>query len=251
MKIRKPSIAGTFYPEDARELKENLNYLKNFKGSIKATAIMVPHAGHIYSGEVAGEAYKQITNEYEKVIILAPNHTIYTKKAILDTNEYWETPLGQVKIWKPKITNDAFEESEIIHKQEHAIEVQIPFLQTKLKKFELLPIIIGDIGEVDLNKISKELLKLITPNTLIVISTDLSHFLTEKQAKEIDEETIQNILKLKDINPEYACGANPLKVANRIFKELDKKPHFLKYDTSAKITKNTYEVVGYASFIVS
>lgn len=250
VKTRAPSIAGTFYPSSPDELKQNLNYIKRHKQTTHATAIIVPHAGHIYSGDIAGEAYKQIDEDYEKVIVLGPNHTTYTKKAILDTNDQWETPLGKTKIWKPNLQTDAFQENEIIHKQEHSIEVQLPFLQTKLKQFELLPIIIGDINEMDLNKISKELLKIITPKTLIVISTDLSHFLSLKQANEVDQETILRILKLQNINPEYACGANPLKVLNRILLELDKKPEFISYQTSANVTKNTHEVVGYASFII-
>jgi AmmeMemoRadiSam system protein B len=250
MKIRNSSISGTFYTNNADELKKELKYIKDFKEKKDAIAIIAPHAGYIYSGKVAGSAYKQIRDDYEKIIILAPNHTIYTKKAILDTNDYWETPLGRVKIWRPKINNDSFEESEQAHRQEHAIETHLPFLQTRVKNFELLPIIIGDINEIDLNKITKEILKLLTDKTLLVISTDLSHFLTEKHAREEDAETIQKILKLQDVHPENACGANPLKVMNRILREKVKKPEFIEYETSAKASGNIREVVGYASFIV-
>lgn len=250
MKVRKPSIAGTFYSNNSGELKKELKYIKDSKEKKEAIAIIAPHAGYVYSGNVAGLVYKQIRDDYEKVIILAPNHTVYTKKAILDTNDYWETPLGRVKIWKPKINNDAFQENEQAHKQEHAIETHLPFLQTRLKNFEILPIIIGDINEIDLNKITKEILNLHTKKTLLVISTDLSHFLTEKHAREVDQETIQNITKLIDVSPEYACGANPLKVMNRVLKEKAKKPEFIEYETSAKASGNTREVVGYASFII-
>ena len=250
MKVRKPSIAGTFYSNNSGELKKELKYIKDSKEKKEEIAIIAPHEGYVYSGNVAGLVYKQIRDDYEKVIILAPNHTVYTKKAILDTNDYWETPLGRVKIWKPKINNDAFQENEQAHKQEHAIETHLPFLQTRLKNFEILPIIIGDINEIDLNKITKEILNLHTKKTLLVISTDLSHFLTEKHAREVDQETIQNITKLIDVSQEYACGANPLKVMNRVLKEKAKKPEFIEYETSAKASGNTREVVGYASFII-
>lgn len=247
MRIKKSSISGSFYSNDEKILRNELKYIEG--NGIKTPAIIVPHAGHIYSGKIAGEAYKKISNEYDKVILLAPNHTVYTKKAVLDTNDLWETPLGEVKLWKPEIKNEAFSENEIVHKQEHAAEVQIPFLQIKLKNFKVLPIIIGDINEVDLNKITKELLKLIDKNTLLIISTDLSHFLSERDAREEDEETIKNILKIKDVHPDSACGANPLKVANRIFKELNLEPKFLKYATSKDVTGDKNNVVGYASFI--
>lgn len=250
MKIRTSSIAGTFYSGNPSELESELQYLKESTEKILAKAIIVPHAGYKYSGKIAGEAYKLISPDYEKVIVLAPNHTVYTKKAVLDVNDYWETPFGRVKVWKPKINNDAFVENEIVHKQEHALETHIPFLQMRLKKFEILPIIIGDINEVDLNKISREILKLIDDKTLLIISTDLSHFLTEKHANEVDMETINNIINLKDLNTEYACGANPLRVSNRIFKEIGLKPRFLQYTTSAEITGNKNNVVGYASFII-
>lgn len=250
MKIRKTSVAGMFYSNNPKELQQELKYITEYKNTKKVTAIIAPHAGYAYSGKTAGEAYKQISNEYKKVILLAPNHTVYTKKAVLDENDYWETPLGKIKIWKPVINSEAFQINEIVHKQEHAAEVHLPFLQTKLKNFELLPIIIGDINEIDLNKITKEIQKLLDKNTLLVISTDLSHFLTERDAKEEDGETIQKILQLRDVHPESACGANPLKVANRIFKELGKKPELLKYTTSAETTGNRNNVVGYASFII-
>ncbi|MCC7574620.1 AmmeMemoRadiSam system protein B [Candidatus Woesearchaeota archaeon] len=250
MNTRKSSVSGTFYSNNSSELENELKYIKESKEKIRATAIIVPHAGYIYSGKTAGEAYKLISPEFEKIIILAPNHTVYTKKAVLDTNDYWETPLGKVKIWKPKINNDAFLENEVVHKQEHAVETHLPFLQVKLKKFEVLPIIIGDINELDLNKIFKEIIKLIDKRTLLIISTDLSHFLTERDAKEVDNETINDILNLRDVNPEYACGANPLKIGNRIFKEINKKPRLLKYTTSAETSNNKNNVVGYASFII-
>jgi len=250
MATRTSSISGTFYTNNTKELKEQLKYVKDCKEQVDATAIIVPHAGYIYSGKTAGEAYKQIRTNYEKVIILAPNHTIYTKKAIIDPNDYWETPLGKTKIWKIKTNNDAFQENETAHKQEHAVETHIPFLQTRLEKFEVLPIIIGDVNEVDINKITKEIMNLINKKTLLIISTDLSHFLTEREAKEVDNETIHNILNLKDVTGEYACGANPLRIGNKIFKELGKKPRLLTYTTSAETTGNKNNVVGYASFII-
>ncbi|MFP4568200.1 MAG: AmmeMemoRadiSam system protein B [Candidatus Woesearchaeota archaeon] len=250
MNIRKTAVAGLFYENDSALLEKELKYIKENKNNQDAFAIIAPHAGYLYSGEVAGEVYKQIREDYNKVIVLAPNHTTYTKKAILDENDAWETPLGQIKLIKLKTQNTAFEENKIIHKQEHAIETHIPFLQIKLKNFELLPIIIGDINEVDLNKIASEIKKILTDKTLLVISTDLSHYLTEKHAREEDEETIQKILKLQDVHPENACGANPLRVLNRILKDTNKKPELIKYDTSAKASRNTREVVGYVSFII-
>ncbi len=250
MSVRFPSIAGMFYPAEPAALKSSLEYVREFDSEEKYFAIIVPHAGHAYSGKTAGEVYKKLDKNYEKVIILAPNHSVYTKKAVFDENDEWMTPIGKTPIWKIKTENEAFTTNKIVHKQEHSIEVHLPFLQTKLKKFKLLPIIIGDINEVDLNKISKEIMKYLDNKTLLIISTDLSHFLTERDAREVDNETINKILNLKDVTPEDACGSNPLKVANRIFKELGKKPELVEYSTSAKTTRDTNNVVGYASFIV-
>lgn len=250
MKTRISSIAGAFYSNNANDLSEELSYVNNFKDVKKYFAVIVPHAGYVYSGKVAGEAYKRISPDYSKVIILAPNHTVYTKKAVLDSNDFWATPLGNVKLWKPKIVSDAFVENGVVHKQEHSAEVHVPFLQAKLKNFEILPIVVGDVNEVDLNKVSKEIIRLMDENTLLVISTDLSHFLTDREAREVDEETISSILSLKDVSSVNACGVNPLKVANRVFKELNKKPEFLVYANSGDVTGSKNEVVGYASFVV-
>ena len=245
-KIRMPAVAGAFYPAEEKKLRDMIEGLMNLvEGDIITNlhGIIVPHAGYIYSGRTACHAFKTLSNRFDKVIILGPNHTIYTSTGVIDENEYWKTPLGSVKIEKI----DGFEISSRPHHREHSIEVQVPFLQCVLKEFTLVPIIIGDIDDKQASDFAKKIAPHCNEKTLLVISTDLSHFHNIEAAKEIDGQTIKQILDLKcdEIN---ACGENPLKVLKEICSIKDWRINFIDYSTSADATEDKERVVGYASF---
>ena len=246
-KIRMPAVVGAFYPAEEKKLRNMIEGLMNLvEGDVITNlhGIIVPHAGYIYSGRTACRAFKTLSQNFDKVIILGPNHTVYTSAGVIDENEYWRTPFGNVKIEKI----DGFEISSRPHHREHSIEVQVPFLQYVLKKeFTLVPIIIGDIDDKQASDFAKKIAPHCNEKTLLVVSSDLSHFHNLNAAKEIDGQTIKQILELK-FNEINACGENPLKVLMKICEMKDWRINFIDYSTSADATKDEERVVGYASF---
>jgi len=256
---RKPAVAGSFYSENRVILTSQLDaFFKKteivYTGE-KINALIVPHAGYIYSGQTAMYGYKQLyldlllrEEDNFKVIILSPNHTEYVKGIVISDYNSFRTPFGDVKVNSTKIKAEI---NNSPHKEEHAIEVQLPFLQYIFKKaekdFTIVPIIVGDVSKEEIKTIAKEINKEITENTIIVVSSDLSHYLPEEKAKETDNKTIQEILDstAKDID---ACGKNPILVLQEVAKLRGwDKPELLKQTTSGEVTKDKKSVVGYAS----
>ena len=239
--IRKPAVAGTFYPGDEKELKE---LLKKFFDNVSISndripkAIIVPHAGYIYSGQVAAFAYKLI-RDYEKVILLGPSHTVYLDDVVSDTHRFWETPLGKVEVIK-----NNFEKNEEAHANEHCLEVQVPFLQFVLKKFEILPLV---VGEEDVKTVSEKVQKILDDNTLLVISSDLSHYHSYEMAEVLDDETIESIKNLDENGNVYACGELPIRILIDIARKKKWKPEVLIYRNSGDVTGEKSRVVGYTS----
>lgn len=248
MKTRHAAVAGAFYPESKEKIENMINkFLKNVPNIAlekEPKAIIVPHAGHIYSGQVAAYAYLLLKNtKKQKIILLGPSHNIYFKDVAADINDFWETPLGKVKLIK-----NNFIKSEEAHINEHCLEVQLPFLQTILKNFELLPLVAGDI---DPKEISKKIIPLLDNNALLIISSDLSHFNDYDTAAKLDKNTIKSIQDLDYDKAETeadACGKIPLLTAIDIAKKLNWKCKFLNYKNSGDVTGDKSRVVGYASF---
>ncbi len=262
--FRKPAVAGSFYPENKLILTSQLDTFFekieiNYVGG-KINALIVPHAGYLYSGQTAMFGYKELyldlllrKEDNYKVIILAPNHTEYIKGAVVSDYNVFRTPLGEIKVNSTKINAEI---NNSPHEKEHAIEVQLPFLQYIFKKagkeFTIVPIIVGEVNEKEIQEIAKEINKEITENTIVIVSSDLSHYLPEEKAKEIDNKTIQQILDNTKNNKIDACGKNPILVLAEIAKirKWD-KPKLLKQITSGDVTKNKKTVVGYASIAFS
>jgi len=263
-KVREPAVAGSFYPENRLILTQQLDtFFKKtnilYNGE-KVNALIAPHAGYIYSGQTAMFGYKQLyldlllrEEDNFKVIILAPAHTEYTEGIVITDYNYFRTPLGEVKVNSTKI------EAKIDnspHEREHAIEVQLPFLQYIFKKadkeFTIIPILVGDITQEEAKAIAKDISKEITNNTIVIVSSDLSHYKPLAEATEIDNKTIHNILDNNTKASLDACGKNPILVLEEISKLRDwQKPELLKYSTSGDITKDKKAVVGYASISFS
>lgn len=242
MEIRKPSFAGSFYPEDKDELKNQIiNFLNQAKkADFKPKALIVPHAGYIYSGQTAAYAYKLLNNQ-KKIILLGPCHNA-SHGLLSDTSDYWETPLGKTKLFHPDIRSEL---SPKLHKIEHSLEVQLPFLQCTLKEFEICPILIAN---TDLNFVSKEIESI--PNDLIIVSSDLSHYHPLLEAKVQDEHSINYILKKDVVDLEEkgeACGSHAISVLLKIAKRKNWEPVLLNYSTSFNTSKDKESVVGYAA----
>ena len=248
MKTRHAVVAGAFYSASKEEIESMLDkFLKNVPNirlEKELKALIVPHAGYIYSGQVAAYAYSLLKNsKKQKIILLGPSHSVYLNDIAADANDYWETPLGKVKL----IQNN-FLKSKEAHINEHCLEVQVPFLQTILKDFEILPLVVGDAAP---KEISEKIINLLGNNTILIISSDLSHYQPYDMAVETDKNTIKAIQDLDYDKMEKkgdACGKIPIMVLIDIANKLNWKPKLLNYKNSGDVTGDKSGVVGYASF---
>jgi len=236
---------SNWYPEDKKELNNLLEKFLSQKGRTKIKEIhglIVPHAGYEFSGEIAGKAYSLLKqNKNKKAIILSPSHYISLNGATSHNESEWITSLGKIKV-----NQQGFLKQNI--SQEHAIDNQIPFLQ-KLGFNEILPLIVGEISQEQAKQIAEKLIKL---GGILIISTDLSHFLSYEEAKNKDKETIKAIEELNteklQNNENSACGIYPLMIALELCKIKKYKPELIEYKNSGDITGDKDSVVGYSSF---
>lgn len=241
---REPAVSGMFYPSNKEMLTGAVNSFlkdarkKTVKGKIKA--IIVPHAGYIYSGIVAGACYRLIKG-FNKVVILGPSHNVNIEEPFSDSSESWETSLGSAAVER----FFSIKNSSEVHKKEHSIEVQLPFLQKVLGKFTFFPIA--------LNYFDDELvLKLEKVNVLIVVSSDLSHYLPYDEAVKTDRKTIDYILNLdfdSFIDNGDACGNAGIAVLLKLAKEKKWKPVLVDYRNSGDTSGDKTRVVGYAGIV--
>ncbi|MCM8819144.1 MAG: AmmeMemoRadiSam system protein B, partial [Candidatus Omnitrophica bacterium] len=207
---RKPIFSGSFYPSDINELKQildkffkNVNYKEKIEKD-KVIGIISPHAGYIYSGQVAAYSYKFLENSsVNTVILIGRSHRAYFKGAIIDDREEWETPLGKIEIdkeiFEKLYRNKNFFINKVLFDYEHSLEVQIPFLQYILKNFKIFPILLGDSSKENIDEIADALYDVLKnkKNWLIVASTDLSHYYPYDTARKKDLLLLE-ILKTKD-----------------------------------------------------
>lgn len=250
--IRKPAVAGYFYPADPKRLSAMVDrFLSHVKGldvnKGKLRAIIVPHAGYAYSGEVAAYGYallrKLCSQNVNKVIMLGPPHTCYLNDAVADVHDYWETPLGRVPV-----TRDGFPGMEGPHCNEHSLEVQLPFLQKILGEFRILPLL---IGHVDIEEVSLSIRKLLDEQTILIASSDLSHFYDYDTACLLDQKTNRAIetLDVEQFDREgIACGKIPIEVVMDIACKLGWRCRLLCYRNSGDTAGDKKKVVGYGSF---
>lgn len=253
--VRDPVFPGSWYPENKNELADLVNeYLDNAQkleidGEIKA--IIVPHAGYAYSGQIAATAFKQLEKEYDNVFLIGPSHRYSLTGASISNFDYYSTPLGEIKLskkiqemLKEKLINNI----EEAHENEHSLEIELPFLQRQLNGFEIIPILVGPI---DTNEFKDLLNKYLGENDLIVASVDLSHYYNYNEAVQLDSYSIGKILDLDDeailsseIDAPWAISSL-LKIA----KEKSWKPYLIIYANSGDVTGDEESVVGYASII--
>jgi len=217
--IRKPAVAGHFYPGTAGELSTTvqtlLGRLQEPAGP-PPKALIVPHAGYIYSGPVAATAYARLgpyRERYRRVILLGPCHRLASPGLAVSGADAFRTPLGDVPLDRKAIAelnHPAVIRSESAHRHEHSLEVHLPFLQHMLGSFSLVPLAVGDVAP----EAVAEVIELLWdgPETLIVVSSDLSHYLPYGQAQQRDRATSKAIEELNAhrIGHGDACGATPL-----------------------------------------
>ena len=205
-RVRKPAVAGSFYPKEKKELTKTVdNFISNVKHTQiagKILGIMSPHAGYVFSGQVAAYAYRHIKDtQYDTVILLGPSHRVYLKGASVGNWDAYATPLGKVKVNKEIVTSllsigEPFHFVEQAHIREHSIETQIPFLQRVLKQFDILPIVMGHVSLGNCKKISEGLAEIVKKrNVLFVASSDMSHYPNYINANNVDRGTLSLIKK--------------------------------------------------------
>jgi len=269
--IRNAGVAGMFYPGEKMILERELSMLLeaspvwDFPSRIKA--IIVPHAGYMYSGGVAARAYRQILGEkYDYVAVIAPSHHEYFNFISVFNGSAFETPLGNVPVNKElakKLTqhHPLIKLSDKGHsRSEHSLEVQLPFLQWTLRKFELIPISMGDQEDKQITILANALAKVLpAEQSLIVASSDLSHFYHDSVARKLDQIAQDDIAEfdedklLEDIrrNRTEMCGFGPVIAAMKAARELGaSEAKVLLYRNSGDITADRDQVVGYLSAVL-
>jgi AmmeMemoRadiSam system protein B/AmmeMemoRadiSam system protein A len=259
---RPPAVAGMFYPGDPGELRNELatclavpsapTIRPATTGMLKA--IIVPHAGYIYSGGTAGHAYARLAplaGRIRRVILLGPCHRVSVRGLAAPTVQTFATPLGSIPLDRAAL--DALAAlpqivvSDAAHAQEHSLEVQLPFLQTVLDRFELVPLAVGDASAADVAEVLERLWG--GPETLIVISSDLSHFHAYREAQSIDQATAEHILALDQLTSfDQACGALPINGLLAVARRRGLRIECLAQCNSGDTAGDKSRVVGYASF---
>jgi len=265
--IRQPAVAGSFYPDNKQQLSAEIeNYLSQTTLSSHVPKVLiVPHAGYYYSGRVAGQAYCQLKNtakNISRVILLGPSHKVALHGCAVPSCDEFGTPLGSITLDKGACKNLAEKKlaqvNDLSHHWEHSLEVQLPFLQKCLASFTLIPIVVGDCPPEEVKLLLNALLneqdqenKTNNSSTLIVISTDLSHYHKYDSAQMIDNNTIARILTLQtNIEPESACGCHALNGLLSLAAEKAWQPVLVSKTNSGDVSGDKSSVVGYASFIL-
>ena len=260
--VRPPAVASVFYPGDARTLAEEVSsYLDQTEEAPLAPgfpkAVIVPHAGFIYSGPVAASAYDRLRPArgiVRRVVILGPCHRVPVHGLALPRAKAFDTPLGRIPLDEQAIASlrllPQVVESAATHAEEHALEVQLPFLQRVLGEFSLVPLVVGDAAPEKVADVLERLWG--GPETLIVISSDLSHYHSYEAAREIDGATVRAILGFDaGICHEQACGATPVAGMLIAAKRKGLAPELLDCRNSGDTSGDKSRVVGYASFALA
>jgi AmmeMemoRadiSam system protein B len=254
--IRPAAVADLFYPADPALLSHDVQQLlvMSRPHNFKPKAIIVPHAGYIYSGAIAASAYATlvpIAAHIRRVVLLGPTHRVAVSGLALPGVDVFDTPLGRINIDKAAAQSIANLPQVTVntqaHAQEHSLEVQLPFLQSVLSDFTLLPLAVGMATPEEV----AEVLEILWGNdeTLIVISSDLSHFLTYSEAQRADRHTVDEILQLhQPIDHEQACGGTPINGLIIAAHQHHLRPHLLDFRNSGDTAGTKDKVVGYASF---
>jgi len=265
--LRRAAVAGRFYPANDQTLRSDLaNYLESSKKKVKARGVVVPHAGYVYSGHVAGAVYATI-EPAARVILLCPNHTgLGAPLSIMSTGE-WEIPLGKIPIdteLARKLVHHChlLTEDAEAHKFEHSLEVQLPFLCYLRRDFKFVPVAIGTSGYATLERLGRaiaETVREIAPDTLVVASSDMNHYESDEVTRNKDRKAIDRIVAMDPkglyqiIKSESIsmCGYGPtVAMLCGIALGGPAQAELIKYATSGDVSGDRKEVVGYAGIVV-
>lgn len=269
--IKKPNVSGAFYPSNPKVLRQQINsYLDQAvvtKIDGQIMALVSPHAGYVYSGGVAAYGYKTIKDKnYKTIIVLAPSHYYAFQGISVWPEGKFQTPLGEIKV-DSEFAERIIKASNIANfapeafSREHALEVQLPFIQVVQKNARIVPVVMGRCSLADLENLASTLHEIIgsRKDVLVIASTDLSHYHQYDEARNIDEKTIQYIERLDsqglwdaglDGSAEL-CGIYPVITTLAYAKIKGVKVKILKYANSGDVTGDLSKVVGYVSAVIS
>ncbi len=265
--LRKPAVAGQFYPADKKALEQEVNkYLQIEATPQKVIGLVAPHAGYMFSGRVAGQVYAS-TQVPEKCIVLSPNHTGQGAAAAIMTQGKWSIPTGKIPIdsalaKKLQTSCEIIEDDEKAHLFEHSLEVQLPFLLAKQPKLSIIPLTLSRLSIADCQKISRaiaDLIKQVAEPILIVASSDMNHYENQERTKQKDQAALDKVLALEaeDLVTTCAsegismCGVIPTAIMLNAAKLLGaKQAKLINHETSGDVSGDYSAVVGYAGIIV-
>lgn len=261
---RAPAVAGMFYPDDPAALTAQVTSLLAAAPAPEpgpVRALIVPHAGYVYSGETAAAAYRclePVAPDIQRVVLLGPAHRVYLEGMAVPSVDAFTTPLGEIPLDRDAIEQLAalpgVVEADAAHALEHSLEVQLPFLQSVLGTFSLVPVV---VGECPPEAVARLIEALWDPpgssiNTVFVVTSDLSHFLPYEQARAVDAETSRRIRSCDPVlTPEDACGARA--VNGLLVFAARRGLHVRELDVcnSGDTAGDRARVVGYGSYVIS
>ncbi|HZV54092.1 MAG TPA: AmmeMemoRadiSam system protein B [Rhodocyclaceae bacterium] len=256
MSMRQAAVAGSFYPGDARLLRLGIDGMLAdvAQSAVQPKAIIVPHAGYVYSGPVAARAYAVLRKSamvIRRVVIFGPAHRVWVPGLAASSADLFETPLGRVPVDQAAVAAVAHlpqvEVNDAAHAAEHSLEVQLPFLQTVLDDFAIVPFVVGGATPDQVAEVMELLWG--GPETLIVVSSDLSHYLSYAEARQIDRATADSILARQSLgHHEQACGATPINGLMEVARRRHLTPTLLDLRNSGDTAGDKSRVVGYAAF---
>jgi AmmeMemoRadiSam system protein B len=265
--VRPPAIAGAFYPEQPSALSANvMALLARAPSPVRASdrsqqltpkALIVPHAGYIYSGAMAARAYARLAagrQRIHRVVLLGPVHRVPVRGLALPGVDVFQTPLGPVALDQAAMTRLAALPQVVVspaaHAQEHALEVQLPFLQSVLDDFTLVPLAVGDATPTEVAEVLEALWG--GPETLIVVSSDLSHYLPYRTAQLCDAVTVQTMLDLDSaLTHQQACGSTCINGLMLAARQHHLQAALLGLCNSGDTAGDKTRVVGYAALALT
>jgi AmmeMemoRadiSam system protein B len=256
-RIRPPAVAGLFYPDEPAELRDAVSdYLAQAPAVAGESpkALIVPHAGYIYSGGIAAAAYSQLAHrrsQIRRVVLIGPSHRVYLQGMAVPTAEAFQTPLGVVPIDR-ELKARVLAHSQVVeagepHANEHCLEVQLPFLQMLLDEFTLLPVALGSASPAAVASMLAEVWG--GDETLVLVSSDLSHYLPYDAARQLDSATIDAILRYDThLTGEQACGCIGINGLSHLARQRDLSIAEIARCNSGDTAGDRIRVVGYGAF---
>lgn len=259
-RVRQPAVAGMFYPDDPAQLRQQIKDLLDQAepGEDIPKAIIAPHAGYIYSGSIAANAYaqlKSVADRIRRVVLLGPSHRVPFHGLAAPSTDTFRTPLGDVALDTEALAAlERFPQVQIrddAHAWEHSLEVQLPFLQTVLPNFKLIPLVVGDATYEEVSEVLDSLWG--DEATLVVISSDLSHYHDYDTAVSMDRATSVAIEALAPERIEYdhACGRTPVGGLLLAARQRGLHAHTIDLRNSGDTAGPRDQVVGYGAYVVN